>query len=224
MHWIIQHVDWSTGQNSVNFLFSRTILPDTNNIVMPKQLLMSSLLSTCYCFFGEFSMSIWWHFIRFHQDQKWNKLWYNLLQIFHNKICQVKMSKCQRNYWGEDYFTRKQEWRFSIDTKWLHYIHGWNFFWQSVLPYFCLCYRESMYAGLMTLHKILHLYRTDAAAEPCITGDQHIFALPLLLSITEEEESRVKLIMAVTIIAVVTLPLQTYKYASGKSADTTHLW
>ena len=48
-----------------------------------------------------------------------------------------------------------------------------------------------------------------------------LFALPPLPSITEEQESRAKSIMAI-ILTIVTAPLWTSLYASRQSADTNH--
>ena len=83
----------------------------------------------------------------------------------------------------------------------------WSFLKTIFVIHLCLFHRKIMYATLMTLDKIPQFYRTDTRAMPQNTGEQQIFILPSLPSITKEQEGMAKLVMAITILAIVTFTI-----------------
>ena len=80
-----------------------------------------------------------------------------------------------------------------------------------------LCQREIIYEVLMATDEILKVYRTDAAALLCTTPEQHILTLPPLPPTTNEHESRVKSIIVMTNITIMTVTtLGTFIYTYTK--------
>ena len=47
---------------------------------------------------------------RLHSNQTWSRIWCYWLQIFHNMICQVLMSKYQTNHSEEEYWIKALAW------------------------------------------------------------------------------------------------------------------